>query len=69
MDYHPSEHPFFMQLFGNDPQAFAEVSKMVEDRGILGVDINMGCPSKKIVNSQHGSALMKDVDGACRIIE
>ena len=69
MDYHPSEHPFFMQLFGNDPQAFAEVSKMVEDRGILGVDINMGCPSKKIVNSQHGSALMKDVDGACRITE
>ena len=69
MGYHLSEHPFFMQLFGNDPQAFAEVSKMVEDRGILGVDINMGCPSKKIVNSQHGSALMKDVDGACRIIE
>lgn len=69
MDYHPSEHPFIMQLFGNDPQAFAEVSRMVEERGILGVDINMGCPSKKIVNSQHGSALMKDMDGACRIIE
>jgi tRNA-dihydrouridine synthase B len=69
MKYHPSEHPFFMQLFGNDPRAFAEVSRIVEDRGIMGVDINMGCPSKKIVNSQHGSALMKDVDGACRIIE
>ena len=42
---------------------------MVEDRGIWGVDINMGCPSKKIVHSQHGSALMKDTDTACRIIE
>jgi nifR3 family TIM-barrel protein len=69
LDYHPSEHPFFMQLFGSDPAAFAETARMVEDRGIMGVDINMGCPSKKIVNSQHGSALMKDPDGACRIIE
>jgi tRNA-dihydrouridine synthase B len=69
MDYNPGEHPFFMQLFGNSPEKFATVSKMVEDRGILGVDINMGCPSKKIVHSQHGSALMKDTDTACRIIE
>tara|TARA_B110000263_G_scaffold859_1_gene700 strand:- start:45 stop:746 length:702 start_codon:yes stop_codon:yes gene_type:complete len=42
---------------------------MVEDRGILGVDINMGCPAKKIVHSQHGSALMQDPDRACRIVE
>jgi len=69
MDYNPCEHPFFMQLFGNSPEKFAEASRMVEDRGILGVDINMGCPSKKIVHSQHGSALMKDTDTACRIIE
>ena len=69
MDYNPCEHPFFMQLFGNSPEKFAEASRMVEDRGIWGVDINMGCPSKKIVHSQHGSALMKDTDTACRIIE
>ena len=69
MDYNPGEHPFFMQLFGNSPEKFATVSKMVEARGIWGVDINMGCPSKKIVHSQHGSALMKDTDTACRIIE
>ena len=69
MYYNPCEHPFFMQLFGNSPEKFAEVSRMVEDRGIWGVDINMGCPSKKIVHSQHGSALMKDTDTACRIIE
>ncbi len=69
LDYHPSEHPFFMQVFGNNPAHFAETAKMIEDRGIMGVDINMGCPAKKIVHSQHGSALMKDVDTACRIIE
>ena len=48
MDYHPCEHPFFMQLFGNDPRAFAEVSKMVADRGILGVDILWGVLPKKL---------------------
>ena len=69
LDYHPAEHPFFMQLFGNNPQSFAEASRIVEDRGVMGIDINMGCPSKRIVHSQHGSALMKDVDTACRLIE
>ena len=69
LDFHPTEHPFFMQVFGNNPQSFADVSRIVEARGILGIDINMGCPSKRIVHSQHGSALMKDVDTACRIVE
>ena len=55
MDYNPGEHPFFMQLFGNSPEKFATVSKMVEDRGILGVDINMGCPAKKVVKRYAGS--------------
>ncbi len=44
LDFEPCEQPFFMQLFGNSPDIFAEASRMVEDRGILGVDINMGCP-------------------------
>ena len=69
LDYKQFEHPFFMQLFGNEPKIFAEASKIVEDRGIMGVDINMGCPAKKIVHSQHGSALMKDPYRACKIIE
>ncbi len=69
LDYHPAEHPFFMQLFGNNPQSFAEASRIVEGRGMMGIDINMGCPSKKIVHSQHGSALMQDVEMACRLVE
>ena len=47
LDYDPSEQPLFMQLFGNNPQMFAEAAKMVEQRGMMGVDINMGCPAKK----------------------
>ena len=43
--------------------------EIIEDFGISGVDINMGCPSKKIVNSQHGSALMKAPENACKIID
>ncbi len=69
LNYHPSEHPFFMQIFGNNPKSFAEAARMIEDRGVMGIDINMGCPAKKVVHSQHGSALMKDVDTACRIVE
>ena len=69
LKYEPCEHPFFMQLFGNSPKIFAKASQIVEAKGICGIDINMGCPSKKIVNSQHGSALMKDPYTACKIIE
>ena len=69
LKYEPCEHPFFIQLFGNSPENFANASKIIEDYGISGVDINMGCPSKKIVNSQHGSALMKAPEIACKIIE
>ncbi len=69
LDFEPCEQPFFMQLFGNSPKLFAEVAMMVADRGICGVDINMGCPAKKIVHSQHGSALMQNPDLACRIVE
>ena len=69
LDYHPAEHPFFMQLFGNNPSSFAQAARIVENRGIMGIDINMGCPSKRIVHSQHGSALMKDVEQACRLVE
>lgn len=47
LDYEPCEHPFFMQLFGNHPDTFAEVAKMVEARGIMGIDVNMGCPAKR----------------------
>ena len=69
LDFDPEEQPYFVQLFGNTPQAFVEAALALQDQGVAGIDINMGCPSKKIVASQHGSGLMRDVDLACRIVE
>jgi len=69
LDFEPEEHPYFVQLFGSDPETFAEATRAIEQLGVMGIDINMGCPSKKIVASQHGSGLMRDVAAACRIVE
>jgi nifR3 family TIM-barrel protein len=69
LEFAPEEQPYFVQLFGNTPQAFVESALALQDQGVSGIDINMGCPSKKIVASQHGSGLMRDVDAACRIVE
>ncbi len=67
--FSPEEHPYFVQLFGSNPTSFLKAALTLEQAGVAGVDINMGCPAKKIVHSQHGSSLMRDVEGACRIVE
>ncbi len=64
-----SEYPLIIQIFGKDPQKFAEASKIIEGYGITGIDINMGCPAKKVVKSGHGSSLMINRDTAFRIVE
>ncbi len=69
LDYRPEEHPYFVQLFGNQPDSFAEAARALEQEGVAGIDINMGCPARKIVASQHGSGLMQDVNLACRIVQ
>ena len=65
----PVEHPVSMQIFGSDPEAIGLGAKAVEDSGADIVDINMGCPVKKIVTSGDGAALMKNPDLAARIAE
>ena len=55
----PIEEPVSMQLAGCDPDIMAEAAKLNEQRGAAIIDINMGCPVKKIVNGHAGSALMK----------
>jgi len=52
------ERPFIVQLFGKKPDFFSEAAKIVADQGADGIDINMGCPARKVVNSMHGSALL-----------
>ena len=63
------EHPMAVQLAGCDPEVMAEAAKLNQDRGAAIIDINMGCPVKKVVNGHAGSALMKDEAHAAKIIE
>jgi nifR3 family TIM-barrel protein len=68
-DVRQEPYPVIVQMVGNDPKLFAEAAKLIADLGAYSLDINMGCPVKKIVNNNSGSALMKDMDLAARIIE
>jgi tRNA-dihydrouridine synthase B len=65
----PSERPFSVQLAGCDPEIMAEAAKLNEDRGADIIDINFGCPVKKVVNGMAGSALMREEGLAERILE
>lgn len=65
----PEELPMAVQLAGCDPEVMAEAARLNEDLGAQIIDINMGCPVKKIVNGHAGSSLMRDESLAARIIE
>lgn len=64
-----AERPFSIQLAGCDPDIMAEAAKLNEDRGADIIDINFGCPVKKVVNGMAGSALMREEGLAARILE
>ena len=68
-DVRDENYPVVVQLVGNDPELFSEAAKLAEELGAHSLDINMGCPVKKIVNNHAGSALMKDRGLAEKIIE
>jgi tRNA-dihydrouridine synthase B len=63
------EFPMSVQLAGCDPEIMAEAAKLNEDRGAAIIDINMGCPVKKVVNGHAGSALMREEAKAAKILE
>ena len=65
----PSEEPVSMQLAGCEPGVMAEAARLNEQRGAAIIDINMGCPVKKIVNGHAGSHLMRDLKLASQLIE
>ena len=65
----PSEEPVSLQLAGCEPHVMAEAAKLNEQRGAAIIDINMGCPVKKVVNGDAGSALMRDLPLAAKLIE
>jgi tRNA-dihydrouridine synthase B len=63
------EQPLAVQLAGCEPHIMAEAAKINADRGVQIIDINFGCPVKKVVNGHAGSALMRDEVNAARILE
>ncbi|MDB5707175.1 MAG: tRNA-dihydrouridine synthase [Sphingomonas bacterium] len=67
--WHPVEEPVSMQLVGCTPHEMGEAAKLSEDRGAAIIDINMGCPVRKVTNGDAGSALMRDLDNAGAIIK
>ena len=58
--YHEEERPVTAQLFGADPGRLAEATRMVEDLGFDAIDLNLGCPAKKVVKACGGSALLRE---------
>jgi tRNA-dihydrouridine synthase B len=65
----PDEQPMAVQLAGCEPHVMAEAAKLNADRGARIIDINFGCPVKKVVNGHAGSALMRDEAHAARILD
>ncbi|MCH5265393.1 MAG: tRNA dihydrouridine synthase DusB [Lachnospiraceae bacterium] len=63
------ERPVALQLFGSEPDIVSEMAKRIEERNFDILDLNMGCPVPKVVNNGEGSALMKNIPLAARIIE
>ena len=65
----PSEEPVSMQLVGCTPHEMGEAAKLAEEKGAAIVDINMGCPVRKVTNGDAGSALMRDLKLAAAIVD
>jgi tRNA-dihydrouridine synthase B len=63
------EHPLAVQIFGSEPGVMAEAARMVEEAGADLVDINFGCPVRKVTKTGAGATLLEEPDRACRIVE
>jgi len=63
------EHPLAVQIFGSDPGVMADAARMVEAAGADLVDVNFGCPVRKVTKTGAGATLLDDPDRACRIVE
>jgi tRNA-dihydrouridine synthase B len=63
------EHPLAVQIFGCEPALMAEAARMVEDAGADIVDVNFGCPVRKVTKTGAGAMLLENGDRACRIVE
>jgi nifR3 family TIM-barrel protein len=69
LHFYEDEHPISAQLFGSDPSVMAEAARMVEGLGFDLVDLNLGCPAKKVVKCNGGSGLLRDLPAIGKIFE
>ena len=63
------EKPLIIQIFGKNPETFAGAAKIIETYWVAGIDVNMGCPAKKVVRSWHGSSLIISENTAFDIVK
>ncbi len=69
LHFYEDEHPISAQLFGSDPDSLADAARMIEDLGFDLIDLNLGCPAKKVVKCNGGSGLLRDLPLIGRIFE
>jgi tRNA-dihydrouridine synthase B len=69
LHFYEDEHPISAQLFGSDPKVMADAARIVEDLGFDLVDLNLGCPAKKVVKCNGGSGLLRDLPAIGKIFE
>jgi tRNA-dihydrouridine synthase B len=69
LHFYEDEHPISAQLFGSDPNVMAEAARLVEGLGFDLVDLNLGCPAKKVVKCNGGSGLLRDLPAIGKIFE
>lgn len=62
------EKNIIVQLVGANPDSMGKAAKIVSDYGVSGIDINMGCPVRKLIQNHSGAMLMQDEDLACRLV-
>src|SRR6202045_3974522 len=69
LHFYEDEHPISAQLFGSDPNVMAEAARLVEGLGFDLVDLNLGCPGKKVVKGNGGAGLLRDLPAIGRFFE
>jgi tRNA-dihydrouridine synthase len=69
LEFNKKEQPFVVQLFGKKPELFSKAAKIVESSGAAGIDINFGCPARKVVAHGGGVTLMRDLNLCYELIQ
>ncbi|MDP2812681.1 MAG: tRNA-dihydrouridine synthase family protein, partial [bacterium] len=69
LEYKASEQPVVVQIFGKRADLYPKAAKIVEQTGVAGIDINFGCPAKKVAGHGGGICLLRDLDSVKKIVE